>query len=768
MNRRKRATLLPCLAVLLAANLCGREAGALYEKGGAQGIDARAMGMAGAFSAVAGDETAIWWNPAGLAALPNPRISTVFGSLYDGRQQQAGLCAGYPLPTGAAAGLSWVHLTYPQASLVSSDSLGAAGSLPLTTDRRLVAGAGLKILFGSLGARDSGFQGVGLDVGAQYKMPLRSETETLTAGLRVLDVDTRLQWADGRQEAVPQSLAAGLAYRPDAVTVAALDVEWIRTAEDSGTGTRLLRLGVERWLEDTVGVRAGYLLDNRRLSTFGLGAGVKILGWELEYGLLGEVANLGLSHRLSLSYGLPQFLRPQPLTGPGILKPLPTPAAAAPEAELKLLADPAVFSPGYYGTASAVTFKTEWIRGDNTLVAAWRLSIENREGAIARYLDGVGYPENIVWDGRDQQDQVCPEGVYLARLLLADAREKRLGHAETTVEIKTQLQEIRLQIDPAELLLIGSLPASSLRFDFQGQGLAGPGGELIIRNPDGKIIRTFRGLQTLPQSLVWEPSRGGKKLAPGTYSAQISFSDQAGNRLSDLQTFRVVQITPFVSLQVSPRVFLPGDLGAETVTFRLQAGPPERITAWALEIRDTESGQVVNRLTGLGAPPATLNWGGRDQRGQWIKNGRYFECRLLATYATQQVIASPACGLATDIQTQDAGQALSLHLTALTFAQGSSTIAPYDFKNLQQAADTIKKYAKHYRVLVMGYTDKEEAQGQDLELSRARARQVAEYLRASAGIPEERIETVGYGAAGRGGPGDARNRRVEVVLVIQK
>ena len=76
---------LPCLLLAFAAGEAGatKYAGSFMETGGG----ARALGMGGAFTAVADDPSAAFWNPAGLASLENRELllmhSERFGDLID-------------------------------------------------------------------------------------------------------------------------------------------------------------------------------------------------------------------------------------------------------------------------------------------------------------------------------------------------------------------------------------------------------------------------------------------------------------------------------------------------------------------------------------------------------------------------------------------------------------------------------------------------------------------------------------------------------------
>jgi outer membrane protein OmpA-like peptidoglycan-associated protein len=743
----------------------------LYEKGGATGLGARAMGMAGAFSAYAEDETAVWWNPAGLGELDTLRLNSSLDSLYDGRMRAASFSAGYPLPANSAAGFAWQHMYYPQATQVNSDLVELAGCLPLTEDNNLYLGAGLKMLFGQMLAAHGDYQGLGMDIGLRYKYEWKKAGPKFLVGVRIQDIDTRIQWANGLNEQIPQSLVLGTALQWDPATVVALEYEMIHSGQETAEDTRVLRLGGERWFKGTLGVRAGYLLDNHRLSTFSLGAGLRVEGWEMEYALLGQVAELGLSHRLSLSYGLPFMRAIKPTLGPVL--PMPKPEVEPPSYQLSLAANPPVFSPNRDGVADTTVFSLNILQGDRTLVSAWRLSIENPEGAIIRYYDGAGVPESITWDGLDGQEKLCADGTYTARLLLADTKEQRLAYTQTQVVLLTHLPHVRLEVEPAELAVIGGLAERKVIFHpMGGEQLSGITWELTVRDRQGTVYKTLNGQHWLPKDIVWAVSPK-PALPAGILEAQLVVKDAAGNQSVDTVSLKITRIDPEVGLELKPKIISPGDPKTGRVYFTLKASPKAMIIAWELGIQDVESNDLIRILKGAGAPPETLTWDAKDDRGALVKGGLYFQCRLRIYFKGNRALESEPKTMASDVNTQDSGRSLALYLTSIAFEKGSYSIPLDSFRNLQQAAETIKRYAKHYRVQVKGYTDNQEAKGRELELSRARAQRVTEYLTVPGGIPAEFVESIGYGTFNPLAPettpsGQAKNRRVEVVLIIQK
>src|ERR1044071_7438798 len=91
------------LGIAVALTVTGLSPSGATGKGesGAQflriGAGARALGMAGAFSPVADDATAIYWNPSGLASLDHREISLTYDSYF---KDSASQFLGYAHPMG--------------------------------------------------------------------------------------------------------------------------------------------------------------------------------------------------------------------------------------------------------------------------------------------------------------------------------------------------------------------------------------------------------------------------------------------------------------------------------------------------------------------------------------------------------------------------------------------------------------------------------------------------------------------------------------------
>jgi len=335
--RMSRALIRP-LFLLVAALLAPAAAHATKYAGEFLKVQpgARAIGMGGAFVAVADDATAPYWNPAGMVYLPYrevlPQHSEKFGDLINhdylgavfplggpkGRQQAVGFglmriaiddIPVTPRPGDLRPGIDFQDygpdndegtpdpgqgngVWDPGERLLSLDLYQASSSdmaLLLSYARHHGShwawGGNVKFVRQSIpdtipGDHVTSF-GAGLDAGALY-MP----TDAVTIGVVVHDLTTTyLSWSNGTREVVVPTLDTGAAfnfYPADRHALTwALDLAWgfERRSLDSqislGGQTWDIRTGLEYWYRNTFALRSG--LNGKDLN-FGAGVRYKHVG----------------------------------------------------------------------------------------------------------------------------------------------------------------------------------------------------------------------------------------------------------------------------------------------------------------------------------------------------------------------------------------------------------------------------------------------------------------------------------------------------------
>jgi hypothetical protein len=267
------------LSVLLAALVLG------VPRASAQAIEsvgARALGMGGAFVAVANDSSATWWNPAGLAA--GPFVDVTLGTALAGAGDEPGRARTWAVAVATPAlGASYYRLRITHIDSLGPTAVPQAGrqegrvgipSLSLNLGQlgvtvvhslfpRVHAGATLKLVRGTVEGtgRDSTESHADADVGLLGIFgPVR-----LGVAARNLAEPSLYRSGDGQPDArLSRQVRVGVAYDgdrppPGLMRPFTLSLDADVLAYDTVRGPRrVLAAGAERWLAARrIGVRGG-------------------------------------------------------------------------------------------------------------------------------------------------------------------------------------------------------------------------------------------------------------------------------------------------------------------------------------------------------------------------------------------------------------------------------------------------------------------------------------------------------------------------------
>ncbi len=309
------------------------------------GVGGRPLGMGGAFTGVADDITAAYYNPAGLANINYPQISLMhseqFGSLvnYDyaavgipfGKDMSFGLSIirlgvdGIPDTRQALVDGSTQTVIYdinnPNARIDPSrvtEFSDQDWAFYLTFAKRYTEkfyyGANVKIIYRSIAEFNA--YGVGFDVGGYY-----TPMENLHVGANLQDITTTLvAWSTGTNELISPTAKIGASYELHILggkLTPALDFD-IRFEDrryssyfNIGPVSFDGHAGFEFNFKNLFSIRAGY----NDVKQFTIGAGIKLPKLNIDYSFArfsySETDRLPDSHRISLILTLeePRFLR---------------------------------------------------------------------------------------------------------------------------------------------------------------------------------------------------------------------------------------------------------------------------------------------------------------------------------------------------------------------------------------------------------------------------------------------------------------------------
>jgi hypothetical protein len=253
------------------------------------GVGARALGMGGAFVAVANDASTSYWNPAGLVNVNGVEVSDVkltqsFNNQIDTKYTYVNLVYNVSNDIGAF-GVAWlnqgignIQITDSSGNLLGNED-NADNTIYLSYARNLIEGFSIglsgklllgnypaTVLNGSTGTSSLAtvnYSGGGFDAGLYLNMAiLSSALQGLSLGVNFQDIYTMENWAavgsfQGGPEQVALNVKSGLAYNLPLDFLKQMKSEFILAADVDTKYQTLIHAGAEYWWNKMIGIRGG-------------------------------------------------------------------------------------------------------------------------------------------------------------------------------------------------------------------------------------------------------------------------------------------------------------------------------------------------------------------------------------------------------------------------------------------------------------------------------------------------------------------------------
>jgi hypothetical protein len=274
-------------------------------------VGARPMGLGEAYTAIADDGNAVYWNPAGLPTLRRLEFNSMYANLY-GIQGLRNLYLSFVLPLTPRyyIGASWFNFGFGDDELEYFTNK-ANLSFGARAYGNLYLGANLKYL--DTDARLDGFSegkgnGIGFDLSALYSHYFKKIgfMKQLSLGVTIHDAGgTRITYKEtNKSETVLlQNIRWGFTLYPKDE----ISFKWfsLKDALMTFEFDDRFHMGIETWLRDILGVRAGFQKDfhGDEGITYSIGGSIKLpyVSMQLDYAYV-MPPTLMPTHVFSLSF----------------------------------------------------------------------------------------------------------------------------------------------------------------------------------------------------------------------------------------------------------------------------------------------------------------------------------------------------------------------------------------------------------------------------------------------------------------------------------
>jgi hypothetical protein len=341
-----------------------------------QGVGARALGMGGAYVALADDATAVYWNPAGLAAQNPFQVSFMHAILFLDTSVDF-LAATAPTLKYGTFGAALIALSsggFEQRTALNEvvGNFDTRDMAVITSwSKEIVQNFAIGINYKFVNQKILNYAGAGHGVDIGIKTNLFNSVD---AGLMIRNIINPKVTLASQAQSYPAQYAVGFAksFFDQQLTVST------EIAKIAGWQTTTIHLGAEYRVLDKIAFRLGV-----NKNYFAMGAGFAFDALGVGYTNVAG-SELGNSHRFSIDYAFAGF-------------------------RIGAEAYPHIFSPKGENSITKIKLNVK----TRKQIKNWFFAIIDQNGNAIRNFNKNGTPpDTIVWDGRDTMGNLVDDGKF--------------------------------------------------------------------------------------------------------------------------------------------------------------------------------------------------------------------------------------------------------------------------------------------------------------------------------------------------------------------
>jgi len=316
--------------------------------------------------------------------------------------------------------------------------------------------------------------------------------------------------------------------------------------------------------------------------------------------------------------------------------------------DIDIKPDSAYFSPNFDGIQDEVKLKLN-VR-DNTLVDGWEVKIMDKNKKVVKTIKSIDkpelrtltlekainqifskkqqveIPEEISWNGQDENGVKLPDGEYTYVLRAWDENKNVAETVPQVIIIDTVVPKMDVLLqsiifspnqDGAKDELIINLKTSDIQTGDQLK--------VWVSDSSGRVVRSYEYDTSLPDKIIWDGKDDkGNPVPEGQYSIKAGVYDRAGNKTErEIQNIVLVTTYQKTDLDINLNAFSPNNDGIkDAISFTPKVSDEKGLERWSLKIYDSRS-NVVKEFKGEKSLPKEISWDGKDNNGKILQDGNY-------------------------------------------------------------------------------------------------------------------------------------------------
>jgi len=203
--------------------------------------------------------------------------------------------------------------------------------------------------------------------------------------------------------------------------------------------------------------------------------------------------------------------------------------------EVKVVPQLEVFSPNGDGVKDtlALDLSTTVTEG----VLGFRLELLREGKKVAVWEEKGPLPSNVIWDGKDAEGKVVPDGTYTVRLAVQYEGGEVFADAPIPIRVDTTPPLVTLELSPVPFSPDHDGREDTLKVQISAKDESGiESWSFKVLDPNGREFQALEGEGTPPASVEWDGySKTGDLVQAATeYPLQFVVTDKVGNAAKGL------------------------------------------------------------------------------------------------------------------------------------------------------------------------------------------------------------------------------------------